>query len=214
MRLPAALIAVAALAVAGCVTVSEGVGSWSEIGMDSVLLVGKIEIVPPVRSEEQRFRAGLDVFNTKRHHIGRAILFMSDQPRYQERTGDALNPPLETTYFLPLPRTRRYMVKGSVTMELVARAVTARQSVMDHTELLFPGPIELDIRPADRAIYVGTLRLHRDEFHEVTKAEVLDHFNAASADYTRKFGAGVPLRKALLKPVRANSAASPDTVRS
>jgi hypothetical protein len=99
-------------------------------------------------------------------------------------------------------------------MELVARAVTPRQSVMDHTELLFPGPIEFDIRPADKAIYVGTLRLHRDEFHEVQKAEVLDHYNAAYADLTRKFGAGLPLRKALLKPVRANSAASLSPVRS
>jgi len=200
VRLPA-LILVAALAAAGCVTVSEGVGSWSEIGADAVLLVGKIEVVPPVRPEEQRFRAGLDILNTKRHHIGRAILFMSDQPQFQERTGNALNPPLETTYFLSLPRSRRYMVKGSVTMELVARAVSARQSVMDHTELLVPGPIEFDIRPADKAIYVGTLRLHRDEFHEVQKAEVLDHYNAAYADFTRKFGAGLPLRKALLKLV-------------
>jgi len=96
------------------------------------------------------------------------------------------------------------MVKGSVTMALVARAVTARQSVMDHTELLFPGPIEFDIRPGDRAIYVGTLRLHRDEFHEVTRAEVHDHFSAAHAEFTRKFGAGLALRKALLNPIRTS----------
>lgn len=198
-------MAAAALAAAGCVTISEGVGSWGEIGASSVLLVGRIEVVPPVRPEEQRFRAGIDVLNTKRHHIGRAILFMSDEPRYQERTGDALNPPLETTYFLTVPRSRRYMVKGSITMELVARPVSARQSVVDHTELLFPGPIEFDIRPADKAIYVGTLRLHRDEFHEVKKAEVLDQYNAAYADFTTKFGAGLPLRKALLKPVRTSS---------
>jgi len=204
VRLLTALIAAAGLAAAGCVTVSEGVGSWGEVGADSVLLVGKIEIVQTVKPAEQRFRAGVDVFNTKRHHIGRAILFVSDQPRYQERTGDALNPPLETTYFVTVPRSRRFMVKGSVTMELVARAVTARQSVMDHTELLFPGPIEFDIRPADKAIYVGTLRLHRDEFHEVTQAEVLDHFNAAYADFTNKFGRDLPLRKALLKPLRTN----------
>jgi hypothetical protein len=204
MRLLAALIAAMGLAAAGCVTVSEGVGGWGEIPADSVLLVGKIEIVPPVRAEEQTYRAGWDLFNTRRHHIGRAILFMSDQPRYQERTGDALNPPLEATYFLTVPRSRRFMVKGSVTMELVARAVTARQSVMDHTELLLPGPIEFDIRPADRAIYVGTLRLHRDEFHEVTRAEILDHFGAAHADFTKKFGPGLPLRKALLKPLRTN----------
>jgi hypothetical protein len=43
-----------------------------------------------------------------------------------------------------------------------------------------------------RSTHGGTLRLHRDEFHEVTRAEVVDHFNAAYADFTRKFGAGLP----------------------
>ena len=204
MRLLAALVAAAGLAAAGCVTVSEGVGSLGEVGADSVMLVGKIEIVPKVKPEEQKFRAGLDVFNMKRHHIGRAILYMSEKPKYQERTDDALNPTLEETYFLKVPRSHRFMVRGSVTMALVARAVTATQSVVDHTELLLPGPIEFDIRPTDKAIYVGTLRLHRDEFHEVTKAEVYDNFAAAYADFTKKFGAGLSLRKALLKSVRAS----------
>jgi hypothetical protein len=203
MRPLAALVVAAGLAAAGCVTVSEGVDAWGDLGTDAVLLVGRIEIVPPVKPEEQTYRAGVDIMNTKRHYISRALLFMSDEPRYQEHTGDALNPPLEQTYFLKLPRSRRFMVKGSVTMALVARAVTARQSVMDHTELLFPAPIEFDIRPDDRAIYVGTLRLHRDEFHEVTRAEVFDQFPTAYAEFTQKFGAGLPLRKALLKPVRS-----------
>ena len=204
MRPLAALVLAASLAAAGCVTVSEGVDAWGDVGTDSVLVVGKIEIVPPVKPEEQTYRAGVDVMNTKRHYIGRALLFMSDEPRYQERTGDALNPALEQTYFLKLPRSRRFMVKGSVTMALVARAVTARQSVIDHTELLFPGPIEFDIRPDDRAIYVGTLRLHRDEFHEVTQAEIFDQFPTAYVEFTKKFGAGLPLRKALLKPIRTS----------
>lgn len=203
MRLLAALGA-AALATAGCasVTVSEGVGSLSEVGADSVILVGKIQVIPRVRPEEQTFRAGVDVFNMKRHHIGRAILFVSDQPKYQERTGNALNPALEETFFLKVPRSQRFMVKGSVTMALVARPVSVRQSVLDHNELLFPGPIEFDIQPGDKAIYVGTLRLHRDEFHEVTKAEIRDEYAAAVADYRNKFGAAPAPRKALLKPVR------------
>ena len=64
--------------------------------------------------------------------------------------------------FVRLPRKHRYMVKGSVTMSFQARAVSRRQVATE--------PVELDIRPGDKAIYLGTLRLHRDEFHEVTKA--------------------------------------------
>jgi hypothetical protein len=193
----------ASLAGAGCVSVSENVASLGEVSGDSVLVVGKIEIVPPIKPEEQTYKAGWDVFNTKRHFVGRAILFMSDRPEYEERTSHALNPPLETVYFLSLQKDRRYMVKGSVTMELVNRVVSRRQVLTDQTELLFPAPVEFDVRPGDKAIYVGTLRLHRDEFHEVTRAEVRDQFSEAAAEFRRRFpGATLP-RKALLRAPKA-----------
>jgi hypothetical protein len=191
------LIAAAALFVAGCVSVSEQVGSAREVGGDAVLLVGKIEIVPPIKAGEQHYRQGIDVANTKRHFLGRAILFTAATPEYRERTGNALNPPLQETYFLKLPRSHRYVVKGSVTMQLVSGARGT-----SHTELMFPVPIAFDIRPDDKAIYVGTLRLHRDEFHEVTKAEVRDDYAAAMKEFRSRF-VGEPLpRKALLKKGR------------
>ena len=196
------LALVCALALlAGCVSVSEGVGSLSEVGADSVLLVGKIQIVPPIRPEEQRYRAGLDPFDTKRYFVGRAILFVSDRPQYQERTGEALNPPLEQIFFLKLSKAQRFMVKGSVTMELTSRGASAG-SGFDQTELMFPGPIQFDIRPGDKIVYVGTLRLHRDEFHEVTKAEVRDEYGEAAAALRTKFGDAAVPRKALIKPTK------------
>jgi hypothetical protein len=91
------------------------------------------------------------------------------------------------------------MVKGSVTMAYALRVVSRRQSVSEQTELLFPAPLELDIRDADRAVYIGTLRLHRDEFHEVTRAEIRDDYGKATAEYRKRFpGAPLP-RKALLR---------------
>ena len=193
------LLALAAVALAGCVSVSEtNVQNLAELGSDAVLVVGKIEIVPPIRPEEQSYKA-LDPFNSKRHFMGRAVMFMSDKREYQEYTNDALNPPLQETYFLKVPRTKRYMVKGSVTMAFALRTVSRRQAVTDQAELMFPAPLEFDLRPADRAVYVGTLRLHRDEFHEVTRAEVRDDYARAAAEYRAKFpGAPLP-RKALLR---------------
>lgn len=192
------LLAAAALLAAGCVSVSENVGKASDVGTDSVMLVGKIEIRPPIKPEEQKYQAGWDVFNTKRHFIGRAILFTSDKPEYRERTDNALNPPLEETYFLKLPKGQRYVVKGSVTMALVSRGASAR-SGYDQNELLFPVPFEFDVRPGDKAIYVGTIRIHRDEFHEVTKAELVDQYNSATADFRKRFPDEPLPRKALIK---------------
>lgn len=196
-----ALVVAAALALAGCVSVSEDLSSVGEVGADEVMVVGKIEIIPAIKPEEQSFKA-LDPFNTKRHYIGRAIMFMSDKPEYREHTDSALNPPLQQTYFLKLPKSKRYMVKGAVTMAFALRVVSRRQSVTEQTELLFPAPLALDIRPGDSAIYVGTLRLHRDEFHEVTKAEVRDDYASAIVDFRRKFGAAAAPRKALFVPAK------------
>jgi hypothetical protein len=186
------LLAFAAALAAGCVAVSEGVGSFSEIGADGVLVVGRIELVPALRPEEQRIEPPNDVFNMKRHYLGRALLFMSDQPTYRERTGNALNPAIGETFFLKVPRAQRFLVRGSVTMEM-----RMRNGNLEQTELLFPAPLRLDIRPGDQALYIGTLRLHRDEFHEVTKAEVRDDYASALVDFRKKFGAAAAPRKAL-----------------
>lgn len=190
------VVAAAALAAA-CVAVSEDVRNTSELGADAVLLVGKIEIVPRIKPEEQQYR-GPDPFNNKRYFLGRAVLFSSDTPEYRERTGNALNPPLEQVYFLKLPRAHRYIVKGSVTMSFASRGASAR-SGFDQTELLFPVPIAFDVRPADKAIYVGTLRLHRDEFHTITKVEVRDEYAAALGEFRKRFAGEPAPRKALLK---------------
>jgi hypothetical protein len=198
MNLLRAIFVAATLVAAGCVSVSEGVDNMKELDTDSVLVVGKIEVVPPIKPEEQSYKAN-DPFNSKRHFMGRAVMFMSDKPDYREHTGHALNPPLEQVYFVKVPRSQRYMVKGSVTMAFAMRVVSRRQAVTEQTELLFPAPAELDIRPSDKAIYIGTLRLHRDEFHEVTRAEVRDEFVAANAEFKKKFGAEVTLRKALMR---------------
>jgi hypothetical protein len=205
-RLAAAAAAAAALLLAGCVSVSEtDVQSLGELGADAVMLVGRIEIVPPIRPEEQSFKA-VDPFNTKRHYLGRAILFVSDKPEYEDYTGNALNPPLERTYFLKVPRDQRYIVKGSVTMAFALRTVSRRQAVTDQTELMFPAPLALDLRPGDTAVYVGTLRLHRDEFHEVTRAEVRDDSARALAEFRKRFPGAPPPRKALLRRAPAASA--------
>lgn len=203
------LLAIAALALAaGCVSVSEKVASLDEVGGDEVLVVGSIEIRPPVKAEEQSFKA-TDPFNMKRHFIGRALLFVDEKPEYRERTGHALNPVLEQTFFVKVPRGKRYVVKGSVTMAYALRVVSRRQAIDERTELLFPAPLELDLRPGDRAVYVGTLRLHRDEFHEVTRVEVRDDHTRAMADFRAQFpGAALP-RKALLR-VKGTAAARAD----
>jgi hypothetical protein len=50
--------------------------------------------------------------------------------------------------------------------------------------------------------------LHRDEFNEVTRAELVDDYARALADFRKKFGAGAELRRAIARPARQQSAAA------
>lgn len=188
-----------ALLTTGCVTVHKDMTDLDKMNADSVLLVGRIELVPALAANEQHLDIGLDPFGTRDYFAGRAILYLSDKPIYEDWTSNAINPSLEQTWFVAVPRSQRYMVRGSVTMAYNKR--TGGQ-----TELLIPAPIEFDMKSGDKAIYIGTLRLHRDEFHEVTKAEIIDQYPKALAEYRAKFGADAPLRKAPARPVRKNVA--------
>ncbi len=64
-------------------------------------------------------------------------------------------------------------------------------------KVVFPIRYRLDVKPEDRAIYIGTLRFHRDEFGSVTKVELLDQYEQAMDDYRSRFGNGPRPRKAL-----------------
>ena len=191
-----------AVLIAGCGTIHPEVTSLSQISSGTALVVGQIDLVPPLRPGEQKLRLGtfdpLDVAGKLRD---RAVLHLATEPRAVEETWEVINPKLGETFFFRIPQDKRFVVMGTITTKRVTTKVTKRQVVEDVAEIVLP-PVEFDLKPTDKAVYVGTLRFHRDEFNEVTKAEILDHFARASAEFKRKFGDGASLRKALLKPLK------------
>lgn len=198
----AALVPILLLAGCAIPTLHKEAAGFDGAG-DTVVVVGRIELVPPLKPGEQDLKMGtIDPLDMKSAYTGRAILWLAPTPKRQERTADAFNPPLEQTYFFRIPRATRYVVHGSVLTYHRVTVVSRRSVEQSTNEIVIPGPIEFDIKPSDRAMYVGTLRLHRDEFNEVTKAELIDDYARALADFRKKFGADAALRKALARPVR------------
>lgn len=188
--------------IAGCGTIHPEITSLTAVSPGTVLVVGQIELVPPLQPGEQELRMGtfdpLDIAGKLRH---RAVLHLANVPRPAEETWEVINPKLGETFFFKVPQEKRFVVMGTITTRRVTTKVTKRQVTEDVAEILLPR-VEFDLRPTDKAVYVGTLRLHRDEFNEVTRAEILDHHSRASAEFTKKFGSGTTLRKAILKPLK------------
>jgi hypothetical protein len=188
--------------IAGCGTIHPEITSLTAVSPGTVLVVGQIELIPPLRPDEQQLRMGtfdpLDIAGKLRH---RAVLHLANAPKAAEETREVINPKLGETFYFRVPQEKRFVVMGTITTKRVTTRVTRRQVSEDVAEILLPR-IEFDLRPSDTAVYVGTLRLHRDEFNEVTRAEILDHYSRASVEFTKKFGNGLALRKAILKPLQ------------
>lgn len=194
---------VSALLLTGCGTLYKDANSLSEVTPDTVILVGKIEMLPKVEVKEEDIQLGtFDPFNVKEMYRNRAILHLSDKATATEPTNEAFNPRLDQTYFFRVPKDKRYLVYGSVFTYYKVAVINKYQTESHTNEIVIPTPIEFDIKATDKAIYVGTWRYHRDEFNGVTKAEILDQYAAALAEFRKKFGADAALRKSLAKPVQ------------
>jgi hypothetical protein len=194
-------LVVSALVLSGCGTLHKTPVSLSEVASDTVILVGRIEVLPKVDVKDKDLKLGtFDPFNVKEEYRNRAILYLSDKVSEQEPTKDIFNPKLDETYFFRIPKDKRFLVYGSVFTYYRVAMVDRRQMRTDTNEIVLPVPVEFDIRPTDKAVYVGTWRFQRDEFNEITKAEMIDQYQVALAEFRKQFGPTAELRKALAKP--------------
>lgn len=195
-----AFLAAAVLVLAGCgPTIEQPVTSLSEVGSDSVVVVGRLELDPPLRPGEQQIRAGtidpLGVGDQMRDH---GMLWFGHSAQTPTEKGEIVHSPrLGELYFLALPKSTSYLLGGYIRVQFVTRMVSPRTVAVDEARIEIPGGLRYDIRPGDKAIYVGTLRLHRDEFNEVVKADIIDDYETAAAEFKKRFGPGTTLRKAV-----------------
>jgi hypothetical protein len=196
---PAAVLA-ACLVLISCGQMPERpVTSLSGIGSDSVVLVGRLDLDPPLRPNEQQIRAGtIDPLGVGDMMRDRAWVWFSRSADTPAEKGEVLlNPRLGELFFFPLPKSAPNMVGGYIRVQFQARMLGPRSVTVDEARIEIPGGLRYDIRSGDKAIYVGTLRLRRDEFNEVIKADVIDEYEAAAAEFKKRFGPGTTLRKAV-----------------
>jgi hypothetical protein len=175
------------------------VTSISEIGPDSVVVVGRLDLDPPLRPNEQKIRAGtIDPFGVGDTMRDRGWLWFGRSAETPTEKGDVvLNPTLGQLYFFDLPKNEPYMLGGYIRVQFNVNMAGPRSVAVDEARIEIPGGLRYDIRPGDKAIYVGTLRLHRDEFNEVIKADLVDEYESAAVEFKKRFGPGTPLRNAI-----------------
>lgn len=182
----AALFALAA-ATAGCGSQPE-LNSASELQTREVILVGRIELVPPLFPHEQVLKAPLTGrFRDKVHVLFADRVYDAHESTFTFYRKSTLVE-LGQEFYLPQPTSKTLFYSGG------AVVMTATNKGQDDMKL--PGGLQYTLNPADRAVYVGTVRYHRDDYNTITKTEVINDYARVNKAFVAKYGAGLKLRNA------------------
>jgi hypothetical protein len=182
-------------ALSACVgPAREPVDSLSGLSGGETVVVGRIELVPPLRKNEQKLK-GLNSGSFE----NKVFLFadehyrvLTDEPGMADYAG-RIEAILGKNFFVRSDSKPFYILGGMLYLDLGGREMN---------RAYFPGGLKVAIKPGDKAVYVGTVQYHRNEFFEVTKAAIVDDYDRANAEFKKKFGAKYHLRKALLTTVK------------
>jgi hypothetical protein len=159
----------------------------------SVIVVGKIEIDPPIDTEFEQ--------NTHWAILGdgailnKIVMATGTDPGPVE-TGNivfsqwqnALEAELGKTFYLVGNRQRTYL-KGAM----------MQMDVATQERVWFPGGVYFDVPEGADAVYVGTLRYTRGDFYAIKNMEVIDEYASAAKEFSSEFGNGKKLQRSLLK---------------
>jgi hypothetical protein len=193
VRLAASLLLLGALSA--CVGAArEPVDSLSGLGGDETVVVGRIEIVPPLRKDEQKLKGlGTGNFENKVFLLAdEHYRVLTEEPGMADYAG-RIEAILGKNFFVRSNSKPFFILGGMMYLDLGGREMN---------RAYFPGGLKVSIKPGDKAVYVGTVQYHRNEFFEITKAAIVDDYDRANAEFKKKFGAKYPLRKALLTSVK------------
>jgi hypothetical protein len=188
------VVVAATLSLCSYVALSKTLKSLKSLDEDEVVLVGRIELVPPLEEFEQN----LKTIGSKRYK--NAAMFVIG-----ERPVDVQNPGLRDgkhadrvtfgkDFYLRRKRNDTLIYSGSIILTQSSMVGHGRRASVDVERLILPGGLKYEIQASDKAVYIGTFRYHRDDYNAITKVDLLNEFDKANKTFAERFGNGVKLR--------------------
>jgi hypothetical protein len=177
-------------------------GSPGDVLPGETVVVGRIEIVPPLDEGEQKMETvstdrGVILVNPTASKYRNTVILVTDgvmremgEPRIGDYRG-RMEVPLSETFYVRVPGGPRYVLATEILMQLQATGLE---------KFRLPAGYKIDIRPGDTAVYMGTVRYHRNDFYDITKVEIVDEYRSELAAFRKAFGKKAGLRKALIIP--------------
>lgn len=187
------LIALGAFAVSAMAGARKPIRSFKKLGSDETVVVGRVELVPPLHEHDQQLRGPMSGrFENKMFMMAdKEYWQLTEEPGFGDFKG-RIDAPFGEEFIVRSSNEPFFIIAGMMYLSL---------GHGPPDQAYFPGGLKVDIRPGDKAVYIGTIRYHRDEFFEITEAEIIDDYERVNREFKELFGDDYPLRKALLIPV-------------
>ena len=172
----------------------EPVDSLSGLGDGETVVVGRIELVPPLRKNEQKLKGlGTGRFENKIFLItDEHYRVLTEEPGMDDYAG-RIEATFGKNFFVGSDSKPFYILGGMMYLDLGGPEMN---------RAYFPGGLRVSLKPRDKAVYIGTVKYYRNEFFEIKKVVIVDDYERANAEFKKKYGARYSLRKALLTPVK------------
>ena len=167
--------------------------SLMDVPPDKTVLVGRVELHPPLREEEQTLKTarGEELKNA-------FIFYCGERPRDLKAKiptsfSGSFATVLEKDFFIKTGKDMTLYVSGGTFYSVY----DPPYRVLSHT---FGSPFQLELRPDDEAVYIGTIQYYRDASNNLTSVMIRDDYELADSQFKERFGTSKTLRKALLTP--------------
>lgn len=181
-----------------CAMPAERIKSFDELGSTDAVVVGRVELQPPLQPGEQFIEVSGSSLNAESQK-GAFFLVVGDRMidlrEKKERTAnttafgqDTALVYLQKNFYIRSASRPLYLSGGFL---FTAFAQGRRELAQ------LQAALRVDIQLRDRAVYVGTIEFHRDEFFKVTKVVVKNDFTQANNDFKKKFGTKYKLTQRL-----------------
>lgn len=197
----AVVFLVSTMLLVGCVLVPpvKELTDLSQVKDTEVVLVGKIELDPPLQPGEQQIDSGpfLDknLFLNKvgvaidpKNRVFKSAPGLGEVKTYFEAT-------FGENFFVLIPKKTMYI--NFIGFHLI---VTQGGSELHP----LPAGLKIEIKPGDEAVYMGTLHYKRNEFMDILKSSIVDEQISAQREFQKQFGTRMKLTKRLAVPVKKN----------
>ncbi len=158
---------------------------------DMVVIVGKIELHPPLQPGEQmlRTRTGEEFRDAFILYAGDTLTDLDKGPP-ASFAGSFLTT-LDEEFFIKIDRMPVFHVSGGL-------FYTVYDPPAHIVAPIFASHFMINILPGDDAVYIGTIQYYRDEKNQLRSVMIRDDYGWAKKQFEERFGVTRTLRKSLV----------------